>query len=113
MFHNNMAHTGYASGTGPINNQTVWTYNTGGWILSSPAIVNGVVYFTSSDAGYFHTSNNNIIAVKASDGTKIWNYSAGAKIYTSPAVADGMVFFGSDDHAIYALNATTGAYIWK
>jgi len=24
-----------------------------------------------------------------------------------------MVFFGSDDKAIYALNATTGAYIWK
>jgi outer membrane protein assembly factor BamB len=57
------------------------------------AVVNGVVYFTSSDKGYLNTSNNNIYAVNANDGTKIWNYSVGAKIYTSPAVANGHGLF--------------------
>jgi outer membrane protein assembly factor BamB len=112
MFHRDTSHTGYSTATGPSTNQTLWVFNTNGWVLSSPAVANGIVYFTSSDKGYFHTSNNNIYAVNAKDGSKIWNYSVSAKIYTSPAVADGMVFFGSDNKAIYALNATTGAYIW-
>ena len=94
MFHKDLAHTGYSNAAGPSTNQTLWVFNTNGWVLSSPAVVNGVVYFTSSDKGYFHTSNNNIYAVNAKDGTKIWNFTVGAKIYTSPAVADGMVFFG-------------------
>ena len=29
------------------------------------------------------------------------------------AVADGMVYVGSEDHKVYALNATTGAYVWS
>jgi hypothetical protein len=34
-------------------------------------------------------------------------------VYSSPAVAGGVVYVGSADHKIYALNATTGAYIWS
>ena len=29
------------------------------------------------------------------------------------AVAEGMVFVGSEDFHVYALNASTGAYIWS
>ena len=72
---------------------------------SSPAVVNGVVYFGSFD--------KNIYAVNATDGTKIWNFSTGAKIWSSPAVANNIVYIGSDDHDIYALNAQTGAQVWK
>ncbi len=77
MFHRDTAHTGYANLEGPSTNQTLWTFPVvnGGWVLTSPAIVNDVVYFTASDKGFhLNTSNNNIYAVNAKDGTKIWNY---------------------------------------
>jgi outer membrane protein assembly factor BamB len=111
MFHYDAAHTGYVNAPGPTTNQTLWTYTAGGWVLTSPVISNGIVYFSASDAGYHQGSNNNLIAVKASDGSKLWNYSVGGKIYSSPAVANDIVYFGSDDDAFYALNATTGAYL--
>ena len=34
-------------------------------------------------------------------------------VYRSPAVADGAVYFGSDDGYRHALNASTGALLWK
>ena len=108
MYHGDPTHSGYVNAVGPSNNQTLWTYTTDGWIMDSPAIVNGVVYFSWSDSGYNEGPNNNLVALNAKDGTKLWNFSAGGKIYTSPAVANGIVYFGSDDNAIYAVNASTG-----
>jgi len=46
-----------------------------------------------------------------------WIYTTGAAlglgVYSSPAVADGIVFVTSEDYKVYALNATTGAYMWS
>ena len=89
MFHGNPQHTGYTLTNGPSTNQTLWTYNTKGWVLSSPAVANGIVYFASSDKGYFDVSNNNLNAVNATTGTKLWNFSVGGNIFISPAVGDG------------------------
>jgi outer membrane protein assembly factor BamB len=68
---------------------------------SSPAVVNGVVYFGSWD--------ENVYAVDASTGTKLWSYAVGSGVYSSPAVANGVVYVSSDDGKVYALNAATGA----
>jgi len=45
----------------------------------------------------------------------LWKYKdLGAPNESStPAVADGIVYEGSDDYNVYALNATTGALVWK
>jgi len=85
MYHGDPTHSGYLNAQGPSNNQTLWTYNTGGWVMDSPAIVNGVVYFSWSDAGYQEGPNNSLIALNAKDGAKLWNFSVTGKIYTSPA----------------------------
>jgi outer membrane protein assembly factor BamB len=42
-----------------------------------------------------------------------WSYLTGAEVWSSPAVADGKVYFGSQDNNVYALNASTGAFLWK
>jgi len=34
-------------------------------------------------------------------------------VKSSPAVADGIVYFGSFDNSLYALDARTGAMVWK
>src|SRR5271163_197054 len=42
-----------------------------------------------------------------------WSYRTGASVTSSPAVANGVLYVGSYDHNVYALNADTGALLWK
>ena len=106
----NAAHTGDYSpvaGSVPSNGQLLWNYTiTGyeGYVDSSPAVANGVVYVGSYD--------NNLYALNATTGAKVWNYGTQAPT-SSPAVANGVVYVGSDDNNLYALNATTGAKLWS
>jgi outer membrane protein assembly factor BamB len=83
----------------------VWSYTTGGNILSSPAVVNGIVYIGSVDG--------NVYALNATTGAKLWSFATGAAVQSSPAVANGMVYVGSNNDNVYALNATTGAKVWS
>lgn len=83
-----------------------WFFPTGGAVTSSPAVVNGIVYFGSGDS--------NVYAVNASTGALVWKYTTGNYIsYSSPAVANGVVYIGSQDDNVYAINASTGALVWK
>jgi outer membrane protein assembly factor BamB len=43
----------------------------------------------------------------------IWVKQFGDWVRSSPAVHNNVVFIGSDENKLYALNATTGAEIWK
>ena len=115
MFHADPSHSGTSSSTVPTTNQTLWGYNTqtpASWgsgpspIVSSPAIVGGIVYF-GSDSGI-------VYAVNASTGLSIWNFTTGyLYVRSSPAVSNGVVYIGTDDSYIYALNASTGSKIWS
>jgi uncharacterized repeat protein (TIGR01451 family) len=84
-----------------------WTYATGAFVESSPAVVNGVVYIGSDDG--------NLYALNASTGQKLWSFSTGSgqRILDAPAVANGMVYIGSYDGILYALNANTGKQLWS
>ncbi len=43
-----------------------------------------------------------------------WQYTTGDQIFfASPTVANGVVYTGSDDQNVYALNASTGALLWR
>ena len=83
----------------------LWEFPTGGSIMSSPAIANGIVYFGCID--------NNTYALDASTGALIWNFTTGGRVQSSPAVANGVVYFGSYDNNTYALDASTGALLWS
>ena len=97
------------NGMGALNAITcsvLWSYTAGGTVTySSPAVVNGVIYF-GSDGG-------NVYALNASNGTLLWSYTNGGVVQSSPAVANGVVYIGSDDNNLYALNASTGAQLWS
>lgn len=43
----------------------------------------------------------------------LWNYSAPAPIQSQPVEAGGTLYFGSQDGFEYAVNATSGAFLWK
>jgi len=84
----------------------IWSYTTGGYVLSSPAIADDRVYLGSLDF--------KVYCLNASTGSLIWNYTTGNGITrSSPAVSDGKVYIGSNDGKIYALDASTGSLIWS
>ena len=84
----------------------LWTYIVRGYVWSSFATGNGVVYIGSDD--------HNVYALNAKTGAKLWSYSTGSAVHgSSAAVANGVVYVGSDDGNVYALNAKTGAKLWS
>ena len=82
----------------------LWTYTTGGFIQSSPAVVDGEIYFLSTDH-YLYALNTS--------GVRLWRYftlNAGLDS-SSPAVANGVVYVGAA-HKLFAVNAATGKLSW-
>jgi outer membrane protein assembly factor BamB len=103
MLLGNPEHT--AMGSGPDMLALKWKFTTGGAIIGSPTLVNGVCYFGSTD--------KNIYAVDAETGAKKWSFQTGFNQWSTPAVANGKVYTGSDDGNIYAIDAATGTQVWK
>ncbi|MGA3059986.1 MAG: PQQ-binding-like beta-propeller repeat protein [Candidatus Bathyarchaeia archaeon] len=105
MFHHDLTHTGYSTSTGPLTNQTLWTFAADYSVSSSPAVLGNVVYIGSD--------NGNLYALDAATGKYLWSYNTnGQAVVSSPAVANGEVYFSADDDNLYALNAATGTKIW-
>jgi len=106
MFRGNLQHTGvYGAGGVPKLNGLKWKFHTGGSVISSPAVVNGVAYVGSTDG--------NLYAIDMNSGGQKWKFETKNWVVSSPAVADGVVYFGSYDSYFYALDATTGQQKWK
>lgn len=98
--------------------RVLWRFQTGGRVRASPAVAEGVVFVGSAD-GFFY-------AIDLSGGTLKWKYATEGTtlfsgdfgfdrrtIQSSAAVADGRVFFGARDGYLYALDASTGALLWR
>jgi len=73
--------------------------------LSSPMVWNGSVYFGSSDG--------NLYAVDAANGSLRWKFRTGDVVHATPAIAGGTVYIGSWDSFFYALDAATGKEKWR
>jgi len=73
--------------------------------LSSPAVLNGTVYFGSGDGSVY--------ALGSASGALRWKFQTGDVVHASPAIADGTVFIGSWDSYFYALDARTGREKWR
>jgi outer membrane protein assembly factor BamB len=107
IFRGNPARTGAYTGIGPKDfNKLIWKFETDGNVGSSPAVVDGVVYFGSYDG--------HLYAVDVKSGQEKWKFtSRNENDVASPAVVDGVVYFGSLDSFMYALNAQTGQKVWE
>ena len=104
MFRHDPAHS--ATGQSAPENLTLrWKFTTGGAVVSSPSVADGIAYFGSRD--------KNIYAVDARDGSLIWKFTTGDCIESSPAVVNGKVYTGADDGYVYCLDAYNGSQIWK
>jgi outer membrane protein assembly factor BamB/serine/threonine protein kinase len=81
-----------------------WTFQTEGYVESSPAVVDGVVYVGSDD--------NNVYSIDALSGVQKWFFPTRGPVVSSPTVAYGMVYVGSNDGNVYALDTLSGLQKW-
>lgn len=86
-----------------------WSFDTKGFVYSSPSVANNMVFFVSGD-GFLY-------AVDANDGKLVWKSYIGLNksnfAFSSPAVADGVVYVGSKNHLVFAVNAENGELVWR
>jgi outer membrane protein assembly factor BamB len=78
----------------------------GDGILSTPAVVDGVVYVGTYDGV--------VLAVDAASGEEAWRVTLDEPIYySSPAVEDGVLYIGDIGGHLYALDAEDGRRHWE
>jgi outer membrane protein assembly factor BamB len=77
----------------------LWSFATGDYVPSSPAVANGVVYVGSQDTFVY--------ALNASTGALLWSYAVGNS-YNSPVVADGVLYMTTLD-TLYAFGLPPAA----
>ncbi|MBI4722592.1 MAG: PQQ-binding-like beta-propeller repeat protein [Candidatus Stahlbacteria bacterium] len=103
-FRGNPQNTGYTQEliTPPL--APAWQFNTGGAIISSPAIANGIIYIGTRDSALY--------AVSSSSGNLIWMCKTQGWIDGTPVIGNQKVYFTSRDGYLYALRATDGKIQW-
>ncbi len=82
-----------------------WRFRSRRAILSSPMVVEGLLYIGSMDWNFY--------ALDVRSGWSAWKVRTGGPIVSSPVVGLGMVFFGSADGFVYAVDAREGRVVWK
>ena len=97
-----------------------WSFAVGGKIDSSPAVATIPTPPLACSPGptvavIFGSDDNNLYAVRASDGTPCWTFpSTGALPFrSSPTVSGQTVYAGSDDGNLYAVDINTGSWRWS
>jgi outer membrane protein assembly factor BamB len=72
-----------------------------GWVIASPAVRDGMVYFPTSDGTQFK-------AIAIATGAVVWRTVNKAISFSSPAIAADAVYFGSHDGWLRSLDLKTG-----
>ena len=83
-----------------------WAYNNkGSWVIGSPAVKGGKVYFAISDGGVFRV-------VDANSGAAIFSLELKWPMFSSPALAGNLVYIGSHEGKLYAIDPATQKPAW-
>ena len=79
--------------------QLKWKFNNNGsWVIASPAVRDGKVYFATSDSGMLYS-------LDAKSGTQIFSLNfKGWPMFSSPAIAGGTLYIGSHLGKLFAID---------
>jgi len=85
----------------------VWEFNNkGSWVISTPIVLDGTLYFATSDSGLFH-------AVDAKTGTARYSLSFNHwPMFSSPAIAGRTLLIGSHAGTLIAIDLDKHATAW-
>jgi outer membrane protein assembly factor BamB len=72
-----------------------------GWVIASPAVLEGTVYFPTSEGTRFK-------ALDAVTGRLVFSLENKAISFSSPAIAKGTAYFGSSDGWLHAVDLKAG-----
>ncbi len=87
--------------------QQKWAYSTkGSWVISSPAVRNGKVYFATSDSGLLYEMDAKTGSVNFSLSFQGW------PTFSSPAIAGEMLYVGSNAGRMNAVNLGSQKTEW-
>jgi eukaryotic-like serine/threonine-protein kinase len=86
----------------------LWAFsNNGSWVIASPAVSGGRVYFATSDTGLFHALDAKSGAPVFSLDFKHW------PMFSSPAIAGDFAYIGSHDGRLLVVNLNTQKLAWS
>jgi len=106
MFRGSPSHAGiYQASEVPNLPAVKWKFKTNAYVVSSPAVADGVVYVGSND--HF------LYAIDAATGRQKWKLQLRSHVNSSPAVANGVVYVGGMGALFYAIDAATGKEKWR
>ncbi len=90
-----------------VTGEKVWSIATkGSWVVASPAVNDGKVYFATSDSGLF-------FAVQAKSGDVIFSIKFhGWPTFASPAIAGDMLYLGSWSGKLTAIDLSRQRVAW-
>lgn len=96
----------------PASLQQTWIKNVGANIfMTSPLIVDGVVYIATIDEDL--KGDGAVIALDFATGKELWRYATRNSIKNSIAYSKGNVFAQDAEGNLYAVNAKTGKLAWE
>jgi outer membrane protein assembly factor BamB len=105
MYRHDKKHTGFSSEETAQPDRVLWNYETGGDVVSSPAVAYGKVFVGSDDG--------KVYALDERTGAFLWSFQTGGMVRSSPLVVDEKVYVGSEDGKVYALSQADGAPLWN
>jgi len=85
--------------------ESMWRYETGGRVYSSPAIAGDKLLIGSGDSCLY--------ALNKYDGSLIWKYRTNGPVHSTPEVSNSNVYFSSTDGSLYAVDINTGSLSWR
>ncbi|MHB8793133.1 MAG: outer membrane protein assembly factor BamB family protein [Thermoleophilia bacterium] len=118
---NGIAYVGGEDGIHAVDmkdGKLLWKAVTGDWVVSSPIVVDGTVYFgggwtSGGQADAPRGFDKNIYAYDAKTGVEKWRRGVMSYVESSPAVVNGIVYVGSWDRNVYAIDSGTGTIKWQ
>lgn len=85
-----------------------WAFATkGSWVLNSPAVSKGKVYFATSDTGLLYAADAKTGAIEYAVSFNGW------PVYSSPAIAGDMLYVGSTEGTLSGVHLPSGRVTWS
>ena len=84
-----------------------WAYNNkGSWVIVSPAVNDGKLFFATSDSAMFH-------ALDAKSGAELFSLKLTWPMFGSPAIAGDFLYQPSEDGKLYAIDLKAQKRAWE
>jgi eukaryotic-like serine/threonine-protein kinase len=86
----------------------LWSFdNKGSWVIGSPAVLDGKVYFATSDSGLFYALDAKSGAAFFSLDNKHW------PMFSSPAISGDTLYVGSHEGKLLVIDLKTQKFTWS